>query len=157
MKCLNCNTKTQNPKFCSRSCSASYNNKISPKRVRTKSCKKCKNLILSQRVFCDKCKINIYNDWDNITIEEIQCKAKYQRSAHIRENARRNFKKNVDKPSCLICGYTKHVEVCHIKPIDSFPSSTPVSVVNHIDNLVGLCPNHHWEFDNNQLELPISI
>lgn len=34
MNCINCNQETNNPKFCSRSCSASYSNKFSPKRKR---------------------------------------------------------------------------------------------------------------------------
>jgi hypothetical protein len=25
--------------------------------------------------------------------------------------------------------------------------------VNSLDNLVGLCPNHHWEFDHGLLQL----
>jgi hypothetical protein len=32
--CLNCNSETTNPSFCSLSCSASYNNSLSPKRKR---------------------------------------------------------------------------------------------------------------------------
>jgi predicted restriction endonuclease len=26
-----------------------------------------------------------------------------------------------------------------------------VDEINSLTNLVGLCPNHHWEFDNNLL------
>ncbi len=41
MKCLNCQKDTENPKFCSLSCSASHNNKI-PKRPRTPTyCPQC--------------------------------------------------------------------------------------------------------------------
>jgi predicted restriction endonuclease len=25
--------------------------------------------------------------------------------------------------------------------------------INHIDNLVGLCPTHHWEFDAGLIDL----
>jgi hypothetical protein len=39
MKCVNCDKLTDNPKFCSRSCGISYNNRIKPKRI--KSIKKC--------------------------------------------------------------------------------------------------------------------
>jgi len=35
MKCLNCKKETDNPKFCSRSCAAIYNNKKFPKRKST--------------------------------------------------------------------------------------------------------------------------
>ena len=50
--------------------------------------------------------------------------------------------------SCEQCGYDKHVEVCHIKPIQSFPSQTAIDIINDISNLIVLCPNCHWEFDN---------
>ena len=33
-KCLTCNEDTSNPKFCSRSCAAIYNNKLFPKKKR---------------------------------------------------------------------------------------------------------------------------
>jgi hypothetical protein len=42
INCLNCNTLTSNPKFCTLKCAASYNNKISPKRIANlKHCKNC--------------------------------------------------------------------------------------------------------------------
>jgi predicted HNH restriction endonuclease len=43
--------------------------------------------------------------------------------------------------------------VCHIKPISSFEETVYLSVINSQDNLVLLCPNCHWEFDNGHLEL----
>jgi len=49
---------------------------------------------------------------------------------------------------CQKCGYDKHVEACHIKPICSFSNDTSIDVINHPDNLMALCPNCHWEFDN---------
>lgn len=54
---------------------------------------------------------------------------------------------------CYNCGYDKHVEVCHIKAIASYSPDTLVSTVNSVDNLVLLCPNCHWEFDNGLLTL----
>jgi hypothetical protein len=44
MNCVNCSKETKNPRFCSRSCNATYNNRVNPKRKgRTKKC-----------IFCDK-------------------------------------------------------------------------------------------------------
>jgi len=51
-------------------------------------------------------------------------------------------------PKVCKCGYNTHVEVCHIKPINSFSDDTLMGVVNSKDNLVYLCPNCHWELDN---------
>ena len=57
--------------------------------------------------------------------------------------ARRDIK-NANLPMiCKICGYDKHVHVCHIKPIASFSQETKISTVNDISNLVILCPNCH--------------
>lgn len=51
--------------------------------------------------------------------------------------------------ACQNCGYDKHVEVCHKRPISSFdPSASIDNEINHIDNLCVLCPNCHWEFDH---------
>ena len=30
---------------------------------------------------------------------------------------------------------------------------TTIEEINNINNLIGLCPNHHWEYDNGLLEL----
>jgi hypothetical protein len=49
--------------------------------------------------------------------------------------------------ACQFCGYDKHVEVCHIKPIHSFPEDTLVSIINDPSNILILCPNCHWEHD----------
>jgi hypothetical protein len=143
--CKHCGTPTTNAKFCSRSCSASHNNK-KPKRKLTNQCAKCSKLIRSQRKFCEDCNTKI--DWSQVTIADIQGKAKYQISAYIRTLARAAYRSSDLPKCCAKCGYDKHYEVCHRKPIANFPSSTPVSVVNHLSNLVALCPNHHWELDN---------
>ncbi|MBE7514091.1 MAG: HNH endonuclease [Anaerolineales bacterium] len=36
--------------------------------------------------------------------------------------------------------------------IEFFPDSL-LSEINAIDNLMALCPNHHWELDNHLLSL----
>ena len=54
---------------------------------------------------------------------------------------------------CFACGYNKHIEVCHKRPISEFSLATKMGVVNSKENLVYLCPNHHWELDNKLLKL----
>ena len=51
---------------------------------------------------------------------------------------------------CNICGYDKHVEIAHIKSVSEFSGDTKI---NDINNLISLCPNHHWEFDNGVLDI----
>ena len=71
----------------------------------------------------------------------------------IQKGARKIYFYNNQHPKCAICGYTKHVEVAHIKAVSEFSNETPISIINSITNLIGLCPNHHWEYDNGMLKL----
>jgi hypothetical protein len=41
-----------------------------------------------------------------------------------------------------------YVECCHKSSIESFNMDTLISVINDPKNLLGLCKNHHWEYDN---------
>jgi hypothetical protein len=52
---------------------------------------------------------------------------------------------------CQACGYDKHVEHAHIKPISSFDEDTLLIVVNAPENNLVLCRNCHWEYDNGLL------
>lgn len=54
---------------------------------------------------------------------------------------------------CKACGYSLHVEVCHIKPIKEFVDTSLIKEINDLKNLIYLCPNCHWEFDHNRLSL----
>lgn len=49
---------------------------------------------------------------------------------------------------CVICGYSKHIEICHIKNVSDFDVNVKINEINNINNLIALCRNHHWEFDN---------
>lgn len=151
MECFKCGKQTDNPKFCSRSCSASYTNKMSPKRKKKQHfCKYCGIPVDGRKTTCPEHNINNI-DWSIITLRELTDKRSYQKNGRIRELARFKFKNKELK--CLICGYNTHVEICHKKSISSFSSDTPISVINSDDNLVCLCPNHHWEFDNGIISL----
>lgn len=71
----------------------------------------------------------------------------------IQKLARITFFKNNKNPKCHICGYDKHVEVAHIKAVSEFEDSATISEINSVNNLIGLCPNHHWEYDNGLLTI----
>ncbi len=156
--CLNCNHQTKNPKFCSRSCSAIYNNKyrtLKPRPQKPKSfCKSCGEPIFKRKMYCDVCnKIHNPNivDWSTITLDELNYKRNYQKNSRIRDLARKKYYKFNSNKKCIICKYDKTIHVCHIKPIKTFPGNTQISVINKLSNLVYLCPNHHWELDNGLL------
>lgn len=77
------------------------------------------------------------------------------------QNARSTIQKyarityqNSDKPKkCIICGYDKHYEVAHIVAVSDFDDDTLISEINDINNLIALCPNHHWEYDNTDFDV----
>ena len=71
----------------------------------------------------------------------------------IRRSAQKAYEESGKPYECAICGYNKHVEIAHIKAVSDFDDDALVSEINHPDNLIGLCPNHHWEYDNGLLKL----
>lgn len=72
---------------------------------------------------------------------------------NVRKHARKTLEESGIIKSCKICSFNTYVEVCHIKAISSFPLDTTLSEVNHIDNLVYLCPNHHILLDKGLISL----
>lgn len=148
--CLNCNTKTSNPRFCSQSCSAIYNNKLNPKRKKEGVCKNCGAVIRSAWAYCENCTgRRTTRQIDDLTLKEAIYNEHHRSSAFalVRTRARAALK-SLGKTSCEKCGYSKHIECCHIKPISSFPDTIKLSQINDPTNLLALCPNCHWEYDH---------
>jgi 5-methylcytosine-specific restriction endonuclease McrA len=149
MLCKNCNKETQNPKFCSLSCSASYNNRVNPKRKRNPKYRcKCGKRKKYSALLCRKCRTR---ENEKTPIKDLYYGNDANKYAGIRGRARTTFFNNNKIPLCKICGYDKHVEVCHIKAINEFSDDTPIGIVNSLNNLIGLCPNCHWEYDHGLL------
>jgi predicted HNH restriction endonuclease len=167
VNCKNCGKKFEkkhseikktNNNFCSRSCSATYNNKKYPREKlkpwpetvqKYSACKKCGKQLnyKKRRMLCSLCK-NTSND--NKTLAEVAYDKHHKSScwALVRSRARAVMK---HKPQiCSKCGYDKHVEVAHIKSIKNFDLNTLISEVNDESNLILLCPNCHWEYDHQQ-------
>ena len=154
MKFLNCGNETKNPKYCSSSCAAKFNNRVHPKRKRQHYfCKACGTETGYRRNYCKDCDPTKPKDFTSVTVAEIRSRARYQANAWIRKLARRVYNNSDKPPCCAICGYSKHFEVCHVRPIQDFPGDTPMSEVNALENLIALCPNCHWELDHGILSL----
>lgn len=151
--CENCQKETKNPKFCSRNCSATYTNTTHPRRKRKNKCKKCRELIISGYTYCYDCWYNRGN-LSEYSLKKLKEEKLYSQS-YIGDNARRIYKQSDKNKFCENCKYTEHYEVCHIKPINSFSDSSLLLEINNIDNLIALCPNCHWEFDNGYLTIKI--
>jgi len=156
MKCIFCETETTNPRFCSRSCAVSFNNSAHPKRERKTARCRCGEPITSYRnTVCDRCnpvgKVKI-SDGTRISRSDATKQdvltGDTQRFRRIRENARQVASRCGKLGSCQVCGYSIHVDACHLVAIKDFNDDTRISVINHPSNLVGLCRNHHWELDH---------
>ncbi len=149
--CLHCGAHTANAKYCSRSCANRVNGSLFPSRQRiARNCKHCGAVLLTRRTTCDSCNPGVV-DWQTVSLQQLRAKALQQYAAQIRSLARMAYRKSNRPKACVVCGYDKHYEVCHVKPINEFLPSDVVAEVNKLNNLVALCPNHHWEFDHGHL------
>lgn len=161
-ECINCKQNLDESQF-------HYRNK--EKGYRHSTCKKCKseNKYTNKKDICNcgkekdyrskicyDCRIGKRISEANYQLSTLEDKTyvnhKYSKYSYVRYYSRKigielGFK------CCKICGYDKHFEVCHIKPVASFPKDTLITVVNDISNLIPLCPNCHWELDNGILKL----
>lgn len=86
------------------------------------------------------------------TVAELKATTKSARwTDHLRYFARSEWANHQDFQKCVVCGYDKHVEIAHIIDVVVFPEDTKISYINRRENLLALCPNHHWEFDDGLL------
>lgn len=93
--------------------------------------------------------LNVRNKFNNLTKKEAFDLCKNWQSARsiIAKSARKNYQTS-DKPKCcIICGYGNY-EVAHIKAVNEFEDDALIKDINFIENLIALCPNHHYEYDN---------
>lgn len=171
--CLSCNKplsfeQRTRQKFCSLKCSAKYN-KDSRSENREFLCKYCGNTfedkrktISGKKAFrdvCTACKYKYHNEKIipilDQSLNDLYSKAKNWQAARasISYTARMVYMRSSKPRICFVCKYDKHVQISHIKPVSEFDKSTLVKDVNHINNLVALCPNHHWEFDHGKLNI----
>lgn len=112
------------------------------------------NLDIEEIIYKEKKKI-IYEQ----TKEDIfERRSNWQSARSAIQRDARKIYQNSDKPKkCIVCGYDKHYEVAHIKAVSEFNDDTFISEINDINNLIALCPNHHWEYDNIGLDISMYI
>lgn len=92
-------------------------------------------------------------DIKNVTKGELFDKRSNWQNARstIQREARKNYQNSNKPKQCIICEYNKHYEVAHIKAVSEFDDNILISEINNIDNLIALCPNHHWEYQHDQV------
>lgn len=144
--------------FCNHHCAATFTNLSNPKPRRRLLCSLCKretrprNIVTGKLYVCRSClpqnKRPIKEQ--NVTKGDLFKRRSCWQSArtHIRVHAYRVFIRSGQPSNCRMCQYEKHFEICHIRAVSDFPDAATVQEINSPDNLCGLCPNCHWEFDN---------
>ncbi len=157
-------TKTNN-NFCSKPCAAKLNGKLYKKKQRTLKCKDCDNLRLSTQTRCETC-INLFRkkrknkikDNKALTLKELHSRLSAQGKHPSWKNAQlrqfnRQWNKELSSDPCHSCNYILHVELCHKKPVSTFPESATLGEINDPSNIIPLCRNCHWELDHGFLML----
>lgn len=131
--CLNCNTQIpyekRYGKFCNASCSASYNNRINPKRVSSKSAVcSCGNPKLRTNKYCDECAQNhVYHKISSLEETKLD---RVRKRILLEERGHR----------CEVCGLTEWMGLPIPIELDHIDGS---SDNNTAANLRLICPNCH--------------
>lgn len=143
--------QVKDKKFCNQSCGAKYNMaRIAFPRNKPKSriCSQCGVVYTKYKNRLNRCQpcVQTY-------LSRLQLKTKAECNLEtIRGHARATLLKT-KPPICEVCGYSFHVDCCHIKPIGGFPPTALVGEINAISNLAALCKNHHDELDKGAISL----
>lgn len=138
--CVNCRRKTNNPRFCSRSCSVSYHNRLNPKRGRCPDhpCEYCEQVTKNSRFCSHRC----HKQWQ---YEDFIQRWKIGlviggNEGGVSEYVRRYLRETRGE-RCEKCGWAeRHPELGYV-PLE----------IHHIgahddhteENLQQLCPNDH--------------
>ena len=131
-------SEIRSKKFCNHSCSAKYQNELKPRKEKKERIQKEKKITNWLDTLTDKKK--------GLFKKERVMYHRYR--ASVRKHAHMIYFRNHSNKICEKCGYDKYIEVCHKKAVKDFEDTCTLGEINHIDNLIGLCPNCHWEMDN---------
>ena len=182
MNCLECGHITNNPKFCSRSCSATYTNRVrarsNPSSYRQVEgyCITCNTRISTSKKYCDECQhIKHTVLWGQELVCR-QCDKSYVRKPHSAANntlcascvvnSRRFVRKRQineylgDK--CVLCGYDTYASVLHAHHTNPETKSFDISgnhsrswnsIKAELDKCILLCANCHTAVHQGHIEL----
>ena len=161
VKCLKCNNifyknlnniKRSPNNFCSKSCAAKYNNKISTKKSLKGKCKSCEKIISASKTFCSSgCKKYF---------RSLLPKKSYKEKKEIHRVFMNSYRKKIKKMAieykggkCEICGYnkcTRSLNFHHKIPSEkdftiSYVTYRWEKIKNEIDKCILVCSNCHGE------------
>ena len=120
--------------LCSDECRLNRKNRLRRKAKIDRPCEWCNTIFIAsdqRRKFCTR-----------------YCKRKYDSKNRellvARRDAMRITFKRLLPTHCEICNFKRAIQYAHVKGVIEGGETT-------IDNVIVLCPNHHWLFDHNQL------
>jgi hypothetical protein len=104
--------------FCGSSCSTTFNNRKREKKNK-------KNLVKPEK----------FSFFEGITKKEFFEKkgVYYKFRSEIRKHVQYVYEKNQGDKTCKVCGYDKHIQVCHIKSVSSFSDDALITKINSKD------------------------
>ena len=142
MPCQFCKTETENPKFCSRSCAAKYNNTAFPKRIQQPSiCKICNCSFKGHagKVYCSKvCKEKASDVMFSNRINETGCYYTPENNAGSKSIRKYLIRKYGNQ--CMLCNQSGH-------DWNDKPLTLIVDLINghaddwSVNNIRIICPN----------------
>jgi hypothetical protein len=158
--------------FCSRSCSATYNNREYPKRHRSARigsdgkkypkgiCESCGTKCSLSANRCQSCYSLLKRDeFNERTIRDVLVHGNGYSALYsqIRRRARGELECVLGRPKvCIFCGndeFAPVMQASHINPISEFSKDTKISEVNSSKNLAWMCPSHHRMFDKGLIDV----
>lgn len=124
------------------------------KKVKSGFCN-CGNKKDYDAIVCQKCRsMETLKRNENKTLSEIALDGNARiKWSYLRKQTHKKMEINNITKQCSLCDFDLVVELCHIKPISSFPETTLVKEVNSLDNMRYLCPNHHKMLDKGILKM----
>ena len=136
--------KKERAMFCSRKCAALY--RAAQRTSGRPICLACGRHKSYTADICRACR-NFQSA--NRTVGELRAKfGTFAFHAKVRGLARTAYK---GPRECAACGYSLHVDICHIRDVASFPDTATLAEVNDPSNLIALDKRCHWEFDHGYL------
>lgn len=150
--------------FCSHSCSATHNNKIRKRITKYEGkygydkCPKCNKEKWNTSKLCKKCSDEEKSQIGEKVLGDFVSGHKYltSRCLTIRKNARKILLNSGREKVCEFCknhDFDDILEVHHIKGVLTFNENDKIKVINDINNLIWLCPNHHAMLEKGLIEL----
>lgn len=157
------NTSTTKIFFCSRSCSATYYNKVKPKRLPTGVCvcPECGGKKDRTSKLCKKCSDKNKRSIGNYELGYYigygdKPKMSSHKCTHIRKDAKRVLEESGVEKVCAYCKdhqYDSILEVHHLIGVLEHDPHTLIKNINSVSNLVWLCPNHHAMLEKGLISL----